>query len=366
MSTSLRSAFLGATVFLTLGCAPAFPPADARACGLQPVPVECEGCTVFSAAPAMQSRQLPSLDGGFSFVGREGWREGGPLFVGGFSVLADATDDEVLVWGPRRVSATSVDLRTGAVRVLGTPSSVPLAWVRSPRGFWVLSEAMVAPSSPKVAPRALATPARQVLTASRSERPLDLLSSGAALVPTSNGLFAFDPSRPEPFSLLARGAFTSATRLGTDVYALRCEVKTVSNGIEEGALLPGDAACELVRFVETERDATITLARFSGAVELAPFRDRVVVRTWGELFEVSRTGAVRLLYSVPLETNSAGAELPTLGALEVDGDRLVVRQAGCLVTLDETHGTSIGPASDGRTLERSGRFFRLGAPATTE
>ena len=156
----------------------------------------------------------------------------------------------------------------------------------------------------------------------RPRNARSLISAQAALVPTSNGLFAFDPSRPEPFSLLARGAFTSATRLGTDVYALRCEVKTVSNGIEEGALLPGDAACELVRFVETERDATITLARFSGAVELAPFRDRVVVRTWGELFEVSRTGAVRLLYSVPLETNSAGAELPTLGALEGLGRRI--------------------------------------------
>jgi hypothetical protein len=307
-----------------------------------------------------------------AFVDLDGWKVGQPLSpavfgpsVTPFSSLIEATSDEVLVFGPRRASASSVDVISGTVRALATdPHAQPLRWSRDDRGFWVMSTRVLAPSAPWVGPRAFALPAPAAIMRHPPERPLDSLSSGAILIPTSSGLFGFDPlaTSREPFTLLARGTFTSATRLGTDVYAARCEpmpLPASTFGLGETAIVGTTSACEVVRFPETQRDGVEVIARLPGVVEVAASRDHVIARTFDALFELDRGGVTRTLYAPATEASDAGAPQVRLGALRIEGDELSFQQDGCRVKLDEAKGSVVLPLDDGRMLMSRGRVFQL-------
>jgi hypothetical protein len=372
MSTSPRW-LSSALTLIILACAPAFAPADERLCRLQPLPVQCSACELTGQPlflPA--SRPLGQADAGVAFVDLDGWKNFSPASpavygpsLTGFTSLAESTAEEVLVLGPRRASATSVDLVSGKVRALATdPNGQPVQWGRDDRGFWVMSSKRLAPSSPRVGPRAFALPAPAPLVQRPPERPLDTLTSGALLIPTSSGLFSFDPlsQQKDPFTILTRGTFTSATRLGTDVYAARCEPMPLPSstiGLDETALVRPTSACEVVRFPETQRDGAEPVARLKGVVELAAYRDRVIVRTFEALHELSRSGELRPLYTMPTETHDAGVPMGRLGALRIEGDVLSFQQDGCLVTLDEGKGTVVSPLDDGRTLIRRDQVLLL-------
>jgi hypothetical protein len=226
MSTSLRLRLLTLLASSTLACGPAFPLADELQCSLQPAPGSCAECTVFvgeTSGPFPIRRLVKGAP--VQTVDEKGWKPLGLNWTPSFDTLLDATEDEVLAVGPGHDTVSSVSLRTGEVRLLASlQRGLPWRWGRGPTGFWVVTDNRMIPSSPRVGPHVVTLPAPLAVSFTSTERPLDTISNGALLVPTSMGLFAFEASHDRPVQLVAlgRGAFTSAVRLGTELYAARC------------------------------------------------------------------------------------------------------------------------------------------------
>jgi hypothetical protein len=373
MSTSLRLRLLTLLTVSTLACGPAFPRADERECSLQPTPPPCQDCGI-SMQEVLRPRVMAGLpmDRPVLTVTEQGW---GPMPLPGwtpsFEGLLDATDDEVLALGARRQSVLSVSIRTGEVRHLtNLPLGMSWRWGRGPQGFWLVAHDRLIPSSPQAGPHVVRLPAPLPFSLAPSERPLDTLSTGALLVPTSMGLLDFDPRRagPSPLTVLARGAFTSAVLLGTEVYAARCEPRSLPTQallFEATAVVTFDSACEVVRLPEGRQDGVTVVTRLSGLFELAPFRDRLVARAHSGLYEVTRDGRVRLLYLDEATHPDGGtAPAPRVGPLQQVGEVITFRQDSCLVRLDDDLGTStVSALPDDRSLLLHGRLFSVSAPS---
>jgi hypothetical protein len=301
-------------------------------------------------------------------VDEKGWKPLGLNWTPSFDTLLDATEDEVLAVGPGHDTVSSVSLRTGEVRLLASlQRGLPWRWGRGPTGFWVVTDNRMIPSSPRVGPHVVTLPAPLAVSFTSTERPLDTISNGALLVPTSMGLFAFEASHDRPVQLVAlgRGAFTSAVRLGTELYAARCTPKAVpaSAGLRSVAIIGHDSPCQVTRMAEGRSDDEAVVATLPGLIELAPFRDRLVARTFGGLFTVTREGQVQTLSADTPITDDAGiVGRAAFGALVTVSATLSFRHAGCLVELDETRGTVVSAAPVRRAVTVGGRKVFLAPP----
>jgi hypothetical protein len=369
MSTSLRLRLLTLLTFATLACGPAFPRADERECALQPAPGTCTGCTVFvgetrplsSTRRVVMGTQMQTVDG-------TGWKPLELNWPPSFDALLDVTEDEVLAVGHGQQTVSSVTLSTGEVRLLALlERNMPWRWGRGTTGFWVVTGNRLIPSSPRTGPRVITLPGPLAVSFTSTERPLETLSSVGLVLPSSVGLFTFEPSHDQPMQLVAvaRGAFTSAVRLGTELYAARCTPKALpaSPELQSVAIVGHDSPCQVIRLTEGRSDDEAVVATLPGLVELAAFRDRLVARTFGGLFTVTREGHVQSLYAdTPITADAGIVGRSAFGALMALSPTISFRQQDCRVELDDARGTVVSAVRAQRDFTLGGRRVFL-APA---
>lgn len=354
-------------VFLTLfaGCGPAFDTVEPGLCsGTRPTAVCGPGCRLLRhEAPGRSPRTLNEAPLELTReVSPMGWRalerRGTTPSVGVTSPLTvnevlGASGDEVLFkTGP---VIASLDATTGDVSRLVVTTDLPFRWAAGPAGgFFVVSGRSISPSAPRHGQRVVTLPAAPTLVAAPSRAPLPTdLTSGVILIPTSNGLFSFQPAATAPLTRLATGAFTSVALFGGEVYASRCEPlpSTASTQLEATSVIPLDAPCEILRAPLGATDAFVTIATQPGVIELLPKGDRLLVRSAFELTSLTRSGARVLLYAVtPRASPSLASEL-VIGPLEADTAMPSFRSGVCVVSLDEKKGTTLGEPANPLELE---------------
>ncbi|MER2566522.1 MAG: hypothetical protein ABTQ32_37715 [Myxococcaceae bacterium] len=355
-------------VFLTLftACRPAFDTVDPALCsGTRPTAVCGPGCRLLRHEAAGRSPR--TLNEAPLELTREvspmGWRSlerSGPKpSVGGVTspltvneVLAASGDEVLFKTGP---VIASLDASTGDVSRLMVTTGLPFRWATGPAGgFFVLSGRSISPSAPRHGERVVTLPAAPTLVAAPSRAPLPTdVTSGVILIPTSNGLFSFQPAATVPLTRLATGAFTSVALFGGEVYASRCAPlpSTASAQLEATSVIPLDAPCEILRGPLGATDAFVTIATQPGVIELLPKGDRLLVRSAFELTSLTRSGARVLLYAVtPPASPSLTSEL-VLGPLEADAATPSFRSGICVVSLDEKKGTTLEEPANPLELE---------------
>ena len=346
---------LFALLTLFAACRPAFDPVDPALCaGKRPTASCGPGCRLLrQEATGRLPRTLNQTPLEFTReVSPTGWRTLAPTTPGPsvgitspltVNEVLGASGDEVLFkTGP---VIASLDATTGDVSRLVTTTGLPFRWAVGPGGgFFVVSGRSISPSAPKHGEHVVTLPAAPPLVAAPPRAPLPTdLASGVIFIPTSSGLFSFQPNASSPLTLLAAGAFTSVALLGGEVYASRCEpmASTASSQLEATAVIPLDAPCEILRAPLGSTNAFVTIAKQPGVVELLPKGDRLLARSAFELTSLTRSGDRVLLYAVTRPVEASLASEPVIGPLEGATATPSFRSGVCVVSLDEKKGTTL-------------------------
>lgn len=360
MSTN---AFLLASLTLLAACRPAFEAVDPELCaGARPTARCGPGCQLLRQEMPFLPRALH--DGPLDFtreVSATGWAAvsanpnspSAQLAVGPTrplsvdAVLAAAGDEVLFKTGP---AIASLDAATGEVSHVVTTTGLPFRWAAGPAGgFFVVSGRQVAPSNPKYGARVVLLPTAQPLVAAPARAPLPSdVTSGVIFIPTSSGLFAFQPAASAPLTLLAPGTFTSVAILGGELYASRCEPMpdTVSSRLEATVVIPLTSRCDIVRAPLGSTNAFVPIATLAGIVELLPRGDRLLARSPLELTSLTREGEQVLLYALPHPDSTSLNQARVIGPLFDTSAQPAFESGVCMVTLDETRGTTVRDLDD--------------------
>jgi hypothetical protein len=355
---------LFALLTLFAACRPAFDPVDPALCaGTLPTASCGPGCRLLrqEAGGSWLPRTLNQTPLELTReVSTTGWRTraritGPSVGVGPSSLTSPLTVNEVLAASGGEVLfktgpvIASLDAATGDVSQLVTTRGLPFRWAAGPAGgLFVVSGRSISPSAPRHGERVVSLPAALPLVAAPARAPLPTdLASGVIFIPTSSGLFSFQPRAASPLTLLAAGTFTSVALLGGEVYASRCEPLASTPSLRSGlqvegiAVIPLDAPCDILRAPLGSTNAFVTIATQPGVVELLPKGDRLLARSAFELTSLTRTGDRVLLYAAAKPVDASLASEPVIGPLEGATATPSFRSGVCLVSLDEKKGTTL-------------------------
>lgn len=361
MSTNLS---LLAALTLLAACRPAFEAVDPELCaGARPTSSCGPGCRLVRHETPLLPRALNDTPREFTReVSARGWtavspNPTGPAIgarpsVGTTSpltldeVLGAAGDEVLFKAGP---AIASLDAATGEVSHVVTTTGLPYRWAAGPAGgFFVVSGRQVAPSNPKYGARVVVLPTAQPLVAASARSPLPTdVTSGVIFIPTSSGLFAFQPAALAPLTLLAAGTFTSVAILGGELYASRCEAMpdTPGSRLQATAVVPLTSRCDIVR-APLGSNAFVPIATLTGIVELLPRGDRLLARSPFELTSLTREGEQVLLYALPHPDSTSLKQARVIGPLVGTSAQPAFESGVCVVTLDETRGTTVRDLED--------------------
>lgn len=357
--------FLLAALTLLAGCRPAFEAVDAELCaGARPTASCGPGCQLLRHETPRLPRALNDTPLEFTrAVSAAGWTAVSPSPTGPSigarpsvgptspltldEVLGAAGDEVLFKAGP---AIASLDAATDEVTHVVTTTGLPFRWAAGPAGgFFVVSGRQVAPSHPKYGARTVVLPTAQPLVAAPARAPLPTdVTSGVIFIPTSSGLFAFQPAAASPLTLLAAGTFTSVAILGGELYASRCEplAGTPESNLEATAVVPLTSRCDIVRAPLGTTNAFVPIATLTGIVELLPRGDRLLARSPFELTSLTREGQQVLLYALPHPDSTSLKQARVVGPLIDTSAQPAFESGVCVVTLDETRGTTVRDLED--------------------
>ncbi|MDP3503769.1 MAG: hypothetical protein Q8S33_25760 [Myxococcales bacterium] len=261
-------------------------------------------------------------------------------------VLAAAGEEVLFKTGP---VIASLDAATGEVSHVANTTG-RFRWAAGPAGgFFVVSGRQVSPSNPRYGARAVVLPSAPPLVAAPARAPFPTdVASGVIFIPTSSGLFAFQPAATSPLTLLAAGTFTSVALLGGDVYASRCQPMpdTPAGHLEATVVIPLTSRCDIVRAPLGSSNAFVTIATLTGTVELQPRGDGILARSPFELTLLTREGGQVLLYALPHPDSTSLNQERVIGPLVGTTAQPAFESGVCVVTLDETRGTTVRDLED--------------------
>ncbi len=367
------SVLLGALIILA-ACRPPFEPVSPERCASRPQPSSCgPGCQIVRQEEGRVARPLAKAPLDLTReVSLTGFRPIAPTPPGTPSLARDTnplTLDELLAVSGEEVlfragsAIAALDAASGEVTRIATTNDLSFRWAHGPAGgFFVMSGRRLAPSAPGHLAQALQLPSAPTLTLLPSRLPVPTqLASGTIYLPTSTGLFAFQPSASKPLSLLALGAFTSVALLGSDLYASRCEPLAAST-LEATVVVGPNSHCDLLR-APVGTSTFVTVASLAGVVELTVVGDRLLARSLLTLTSFDRRGAQTTLYAVTRDSDELPPKDQLIGPFEPANEMPAFRLGRCVVTLDDERGTVTHELGDAFELEAGG--VHLSALPTT-